>query len=327
MKVVSLFSGGLDSQLAAYLMKKLGFTVVAINFISSFFGGTKAINDAAQNLGIELHTLDISDRYIPEVLMNPRYGYGKNFNPCIDCHGFMLKQAGAFMTDMGASFIVTGEVLGQRPMSQNKGSLAIVEKLSGHPGLIVRPLSGKLLPPTIPEQEGWLDRDTLLDLSGRGRTRQMELAESLGITDYPSPAGGCLLTDPGFARRLKHILTYTQTPSPELLQLLKIGRHFYLGDQALLVVGRNHGENERLTSLASNEDILIKVLDRPGPLGLIRALRSGEQEYIYPSSIIARYSDAKNLPEANMHVFRTGGETLAKLSVAPLHPDQVPASV
>ena len=327
MKAVSLFSGGLDSQLACQLIRKQGIEVIAVCFQTPFFGNNPSIQTSAARLGIDLQVLDISEEYIRKILLATRYGYGKNLNPCIDCHGFMLNQAGNYMQDIGASFLITGEVLGQRPMSQNKSSLQLVEKLSGYPGLIVRPLSAKLLPPTIPEQKGWIDREQLLDLSGRGRTRQMALAEEFGITDYPSPAGGCLLTEPGFARRLKTLLEYREVPDGSDTELLKLGRHFYVAPGVLLVVGRNHSENERLKRLAKEGDVLIKMSQRPGPTGLLRQYQSIAFDMTYAAAIVARYSDAKSLPQAEAKLLDHEGQVQSQLTVVPLPPELTPAMV
>ena len=202
-KAISLFSGGLDSQLAVRLIQNQGIVVTGINFSSPFFGADKRTERAAHDLGIDLRVEPVGEEYLERVLKNPVYGYGKNMNPCIDCHAFMFRKAGDLMEELGASFIITGEVLGQRPMSQNRSALNAVDKLSGYKGYIVRPLSARLLEATVPEKEGWIQRELLLDISGRSRTRQMKLAEEYGIKEYPSPAGGCLLTEQNFARRLK----------------------------------------------------------------------------------------------------------------------------
>ncbi|MDD3897862.1 MAG: tRNA 4-thiouridine(8) synthase ThiI [Syntrophomonadaceae bacterium] len=328
MRAISLFSGGLDSQLAVALIKKQDIEVLGINFVTPFFGASERTVQAAKDLGIELITMDISDEYIPGVLSNPVYGYGKNLNPCIDCHGFMLKKAGDYMNRVDASFLITGEVVGQRPMSQNKSALNAVDKLSGYRGFIVRPLSGKLLPPTEPEIRGWIAREGLLDINGRGRTRQMELAEQFGIKDYPSPAGGCLLTEQNFARRLRKLLERSETPNHEEMEILKVGRHFVLGADKLLVVGRNQSENRKLEEHTWPNDWLIKVADRPGPLGLLRYSKDFDIELInYSAAIVARYSDAKNLEQARVKVYNPGDENLSFLEVSPLKPEEVPPAV
>ncbi|MEN6325936.1 MAG: tRNA 4-thiouridine(8) synthase ThiI [Syntrophomonas sp.] len=328
-KAVSLFSGGLDSQLAVCLIKDQGIEVLGLNFASPFFGANEANYKAAEQLGIDLLTVDIGKEYIGEVLRKPVYGYGKNLNPCIDCHAYMLKKAGLFMQEHGASFLITGEVLGQRPMSQNRSALNAVDKLSGCKGLTLRPLSARLLPETIPETEGWIDRSRLLDISGRSRTRQMELADKFGIQDYPSPAGGCLLTDENFSRRIKPLLAIRDEIDPLEIEVYKVGRHFILEGNHLLVVGRKHSENERLQEIAGESDYLLKVVDRPGPLALLRSPDGVpcQQELEYAAAIVARYSDAKNEPLATLKVFQTGSEDCQTLTVAPLPPEQVPATV
>lgn len=327
MKALSLFSGGLDSQLAVCLIKQQGVEVVGINFVTPFFGAGDKTIQAAHDLDIELLTPDISEDYIPGVLKNPVYGYGKNLNPCIDCHGYMLKRAGEMMRELGASFLVTGEVVGQRPMSQNKSAMNAVDKLSGQRGFIVRPLSGKLLEITEPEKRGWIDRERLLDISGRSRTRQMELADKFSIVDYPSPAGGCLLTDASYTRRLRRYFEFTSAPAPNQLAVVKLGRHFYLDDNLLLVVGRNHGENVAIEQIAIAGDYLVKVLDRPGPLGLVRAKGSTEKRFLeLAAAIVARYSDARDLDEVRVKVFTPDLVNEEILSVMPLAVDQVPAS-
>lgn len=318
MKAISLFSGGLDSQLAVCLLQEQGVEVVALNFATPFFGATQKTHQAARDLQVELITVDIGDVYMEKVLRNPVYGYGKNINACIDCHAFMLKTAGQYMESLGASFLATGEVLGQRPMSQNKSALQAVEKLSGMRGLIVRPLSGRLLPPTIPEKEGWLEREKLQDISGRSRKRQRELAEYYKITDYPSPAGGCLLTDQNFARRLFDLLGKNPAPGTDDIELLKLGRHFQITPEKHLVIGRNHSENEQLKELGRPGDLLLKVADRPGPLALMRGGDVGEEfQLLYAASLVARYSDAKNEALASVKIMESDETERQVIQVAP----------
>jgi len=327
MKAISLFSGGLDSQLAVCLIKQQGIDVVGINFVTPFFGASDKTIQAANDLGIELLTPNISEIYIPKVLQNPVYGYGKNFNPCIDCHGFMLKLAGEMMNRLEASFLITGEVVGQRPMSQNKSAMNAVDKLSGQRGFIVRPLCAKLLEPSEPEKRGWLDREKLLDISGRGRTRQMELAEQFGIIDYPSPAGGCLLTDAGYTNRLRRYFAFIPEPDPAELAIIKLGRHFYLNDKLLLLVGRNQGENNLIGQNCRPGDLLLKVADRPGPLAMIRSTSVLEQADLeQAAAIVARYSDARELDEARVKIYHPGGDE-QMLSVRPMEPDAIPLGI
>jgi len=318
MKVMSLFSGGLDSQLAVCILKEMGLEVLAVNFTTPFFNGGDSTRRYAEQLGVELLTFEIGDIYMEKVLRNPVYGFGKNLNPCIDCHAFMLNTAGRNMDKYGASFLATGEVLGQRPMSQNKSALGAVDKLSGFRGLILRPLSAKLLPPTIPEDNGWVDRNALYDISGRSRKRQMELADHYNLNDYPSPAGGCLLTDQNFTRRLLDLLKRSANPGLNEIEILKLGRHFSPETGVLLVIGRNHGENERLKRLSEPGDLLIKVADRPGPLGLLRGLSEKQDIYVeWAASLAARYSDAKNEPLVEVKIFNHDESQNSIIKVIP----------
>jgi len=327
LKAVSLLSGGLDSQLAICLIKDQGIEVVAVNFATPFFGADERTRLAAESLGIEFQLIDIGTAYL-DVLKNPVYGYGKNHNPCIDCHGFMLRNAGNYMREIGASFLITGEVVGQRPMSQNKSSLNAVDKLSGYKGLILRPLSAQLLPPTTAENEGWVDRSKLLDISGRSRKVQMQLAEHYGLNDYPTPAGGCLLTQENFSKRLRMLLAVKPEAGVDEMEILKVGRHFYISNDQLLIVGRNHAENERLNSLAVANDYLLKVTDLPGPLGLIRSLKSSHIfDLERTAAIVARYSDARDLPVAQIEVARPGVKETIIMAVTPLSASEVPPTV
>ncbi|MFH1897989.1 MAG: 7-cyano-7-deazaguanine synthase [Candidatus Desantisbacteria bacterium] len=294
MKAIVLLSGGLDSVLAVGLMLQQGIEVEAINFATSFCACKQNKNEAekaAEKLGIPFKILDIFEE-IMEIVKHPKHGYGKGINPCIDCHTLMLKKAGEYMLKTGASFIVTGEVLGQRPMSQHKRAMNTIEKESGLDGLVLRPLSAKLLTPTIPEQNGWIDREKLLAISGRSRKPQIALAEQLNITDYPNPAGGCLLTDAEFARRMRDLLVSTPDPSLNDVQLLKLGRHFRLSETLKVIVARNDEENNRLVSLIEEKDIRLQVTNQKGPMAICR----GEinREYLLKAaSIVARYSDDK----------------------------------
>lgn len=326
MKAISLFSGGLDSQLAVCVIKEQGVEVVGINFVTPFFGAEERTRQAARDLDIEFHFMDIGPEYM-DVLKKPVYGYGKNMNPCIDCHAYMFKKAGEYMREIGADFLISGEVLGQRPMSQNKSALSAVDKLSGNRGLIVRPLCGQLLPATIPETEGWIDRSNLLAISGRSRHDQMQLAEHYGIIDYPSPAGGCLLTQENFSRRLRRLFELRPGADAAACEILKVGRHFYLAENQLLVVGRNHNENESLQLLANQQDYLFKVTDRPGPLGLLRPLNPDDQaEVELAARIVARYSDAKNLETAQVKVSQMNTEDKI-LQIPPMPVEQVPPTI
>jgi tRNA U34 2-thiouridine synthase MnmA/TrmU len=248
---------------------------------------------AAKRLGVALAEIDISQQVL-DIVKSPKHGYGSNMNPCIDCHIFMLKKAAEYMKQTDAYFLMTGEVVGERPMSQRKDMLRHIEKEAGLCGLILRPLSAKLLDITIPEKKGWVQRDKLLDIQGRGRRPQIEMAKELGITDYPQPAGGCLLTDPGFAKRIRDLLKYNQL-TIENINLLKMGRHFRISDAAKAIVGRNKTENKRLLALIKDGDSVFKVLRYPGPVVLSRG-QLEQQHHDILASIAARYSDAKDGP-------------------------------
>ncbi|MGB9798098.1 MAG: tRNA 4-thiouridine(8) synthase ThiI, partial [bacterium] len=267
MKAIVLLSGGLDSTLAIKLLLEQGIDVIAVHFTSPFFRSSWAVK-TAREWGIPLLEIDITDDIL-KLLKAPPHGFGSQMNPCIDCHALMLRKAKEIMEEVGASFVATGEVLGERPMSQNREALRIVEKESGLEGLLLRPLSAKLLPPTIPEKEGWVDREKLLDIKGRSRKRQLELAEKWGIKDYPSPAGGCLLTDPQFSKRLKDLLDNKEL-TKENVVLLKLGRHFRLRKGVKLVVGRNKEENERIREFSREGGILLRAYSHKGPDGLLR---------------------------------------------------------
>jgi tRNA U34 2-thiouridine synthase MnmA/TrmU len=249
-------------------------------------------------LGIPLKVFNVSEEYL-KVIKHPKHGYGSHMNPCIDCRIFMLKKAKDHMQATGASFIVTGEVLGQRPMSQRRDAMRLIEKEAELQGYIVRPLSAKFLAVTIPEKEGWINREKLLGIQGRSRKPQMELANHYGIHDYPCPAGGCLLTDPGFARRMKDLLDHKPNFSLNDVHLLKFGRHFRISPHLKLVVGRNEEDNIKIQTFAQEGDILFKTLHYPGPLSLLRGTPN-ETEIMKVASITVRYGKAKDLAEAEV---------------------------
>ena len=293
MKAIVLISGGLDSSLAVKAIQSQGIEVLAINFLIPFLKHdlTNSHNSfarrIAEQLGCEFKIITLFDNYL-EMVKNPKHGYGKNFNPCIDCKILMLKQAKNIMAEAGASFIATGEVLGQRPMSQHKQSLQRIEEESGVNRLLVRPLSALLLPSTIPQEKGWLRREFLFDIQGRGRRRQIALAKEWGVEEYPWPGGGCLLTDPHFCRRLKDLLKHGRL-SIEDIELLKLGRHFRITPDFKLIVGRDKEENEKLISLAKSQDSFFEPKNLPGPTGIGRGLVNQELKDI-AARIIARYT-------------------------------------
>ncbi len=320
MKAIALLSGGLDSTLAAKVVLEQGIELEAVNFLTVFCTCTNrestclASQKASEALGIPLKVFNVSEEYL-NVVRNPRHGYGRHMNPCIDCRIFMLKKTKDYMEDSGASFIVTGEVLGQRPMSQRKEAMRLIEKEAGLEGLILRPLSAKFLPITIPEKEGWINREKLLSLQGRSRRPQMRLAEELGIRDYPCPAGGCLLTDPGFARRIKDLMEHRYDFSLNDVHLLKFGRHFRLNPNVKLIVGRNEEENQKIQTLAQIGDVLLRVFRHPGPISLLRG-ECGQTELEKAASITARYSKAKNDGQVEV-IYRKVGEDRSEFLFVP----------
>jgi len=288
-KALAVFSGGLDSIIAVKIIQEQGIDVLGITFETPFFSSSKA-REAARQIELPLIVLDITEVHL-QMLMNPRYGYGKNMNPCIDCHTLMLKITGGKMNELGADFIFTGEVLGQRPMSQGKQMLGVVARNSGYPDYILRPLSAKLLPETKPEREGKVKREQLLDIQGRGRKTQISLAEHYGISDYAPPAGGCLLTDPMFAKRLRDLLNHKKDFSIRDIELLKFGRHFRINEKTKIIVGRNRADNEAIQKLTETQDVTIYMASYRGPTVLIPG--GGDSEIInLAAALCARYSDA-----------------------------------
>jgi tRNA U34 2-thiouridine synthase MnmA/TrmU len=284
-----LLSGGLDSLLAARLVLDQGILVTGLAFKSPFFGPKSAIA-AAKALGIELVVKDITPEHLT-IVKNPKHGYGANMNPCIDCHAFMIREAGKLMQEKGYDFIFTGEVLNQRPMSQTKRSLMTVAKLSGFQDFLVRPLSAKLLSPTKPEIAAMVDREKLLNLNGRSRKPQLALAIRYGFREYSSPAGGCLLTDPIFSGRLKELFHHDSDCSVTAIELLKIGRHFRI-DGKKVIVGRDEHENEMLKRMRQEKDILLSAEHIPGPIVLV--CEGGSEDLIEKAAGLGwRYSDLK----------------------------------
>ncbi len=286
--------------LAAKLLQDQGIEVTGVTFQTPFFGPESA-KKAVTQLGIALRVVDIGIPHL-EMLRNPRYGYGSQMNPCIDCHALMLRTAGQIMETEGFDFLCTGEVLGQRPMSQRRDALASVDKLSGYPGHILRPLSAGLLPVTIPEREGKVDRARLLKIHGRSRKQQMALAAQYGIREYPNPAGGCLLTSPGFAHRLRDLFATQEKIGLRDLELLKHGRHLRLPHGTRLVVGRIHADNVRLNELARPEDIVLRVNEVPGPTALLPG-EAAAQDLELAAAVVAAYSDAAAGTEATVSLF------------------------
>ncbi len=285
---LGLISGGLDSMLAARLLMEQGIAVTGIAFVTPFFNSINA-EIAAARVGFPLIVRDITAPHLAMV-KNPPSGYGKLMNPCIDCHAMMLKIAGEVMDAEGFDFLFTGEVINERPMSQSLRSLNRVANLSGRPGHVLRPLSALRLRETVVEREGKVDRARLLNLEGRSRKRQFELARAWGITDYPNPAGGCLLTDPGFSRRLKDLLDHGPDADAHNLELLKIGRQFRIREGVKAAVGKKYEHNLALAALRGPGDLLLRTVSVPGPVVIISGA-ANDADIAIAAGICARYSD------------------------------------
>ncbi len=321
-KAIALLSGGLDSILAVKLILQQGIEVEAVNFLTAFYAsagnGTSGLTaqSAADKLGIKLKIFEAGKKYF-EIVKRPKYGYGSNMNPCIDCRIFMLKKAADYMRKSGASFLITGEVLGERPMSQRRDAMRVIERDAALEGLILRPLSAKLLKPTIPEEKGVIDREKLLAINGRSRKPQIQLANQLGINDYPVPAGGCLLTDPGFSNRIRDLIRHKPDFDIDDIRLLKIGRHFRLAPEAKLVVGRNKEENNELLKLAKEDDFCFYPVKTKGPVGIGRGVFS--KDYILrASNIIARYSDGSSDQQLEIAYKPIPGHRINSITATPI---------
>ncbi|MBU1658180.1 7-cyano-7-deazaguanine synthase [bacterium] len=296
MKAIALFSGGLDSTLAVKLIRDQGIEVLAVN-INTGFGSTKDRLEHMQSMcdqvGAQLKIIDIQSEYLQDVLFDPKHGYGKNFNPCIDCHAKMFAVAKRIMEAEGASFLISGEVMGQRPMSQNKDALQTVLNESNCGGLLLRPLSAKMLTPTIAEINGWVDRERLEGITGRSRERQMELAKEIGLEDFESPGGGCLLTDENFSKKMFDFIKHDTFEVRDIL-LMKYGRHLRLSEGAKLVVGRNQEENEHLQKINNDKYYHIKTVGLRGPHAML-SKNATQSDKELASKIILTY--CKTSPE------------------------------
>jgi len=301
-RAIGLLSGGLDSTLAVKLMMNQGIEVTALNFITPFCTCTRKgcrheASRIAKEFVIKMKVIAVKEDYI-KMVKNPKHGYGKNMNPCIDCRIFMLKKAKEYMKEISASFLFTGEVLGQRPMSQRKNAMKIIEKEAGLEGLILRPLSARFLEPTIPEREGLVNRERMLNIRGRWRKPQMELAEEFGIEDYQCPAGGCRLTDPQFAKRVKEAFKHHEDGIQDM-NLLKYGRHFRLPSGAKVIVGRNEEENSIISRFAEEKDLLMEVVGFGSPITLLKN-SCDERDIKMAASVCVRYSNYKGKAEVRI---------------------------
>lgn len=329
-----MISGGLDSVLAVAVLKKLGVEITGLHFLNGFGAGSlrkrvcgkmsfaeiaeEKKEALEEKLGVPVRVIDVSEEFLG-VLSDPEFGYGKNINPCIDCRIFLLRKAKEIMDAEGFDFIFTGEVLGQRPMSQHLRAMKQVEKQSGLKGRLLRPLCAKLLAPTEIEKEGLVDREKLLDIQGRTRKRQMQLAEELEIGEYATPAGGCTLTDENYARKYNDLTGHGKAVTCEDAVLISMGRHLRLSDGVKVVVGRHELENDYLESEWGG-NINLTTLDHPGPVTVVIGDPS-DDEILQAAAVTARYSDGKR--EKSVRVSITNGEDVREIEVAPATDDDL----
>lgn len=312
-KAVALLSGGLDSNLAIRMMLDQGVEVEAVAIKTPFCdfdcgkGCGHRVKEVADELGVKLKTVYFGEEYL-KMLKNPKHGYGSGMNPCIDCRGMMYNAAKEHMEKIGADFVVTGEVLFQRPMSQNNRALNIIENEAGLEGKVLRPLSAKHLPPTDAEKEGLIDRENMGDIKGRSRKGQLAMAKHFGVHEPPNAAGGCLLTDPAFSKRIEDAMEHAaDIPSINDVELLKVGRHFRLTKDAKLVVGRNKDENEVVKALAEDGDVVFEAKDYVGPTCILRG-KHDEAAIAIAASIVLRYSDAPKDARSALRMTVNGAE-------------------
>lgn len=312
-RALALFSGGLDSILACRVVAAQGIAVQAVKFVTPFFGYELLAREqeyaqmVRDSYGIEVVLRDVSDSYFT-MLRNPAHGYGKNFNPCIDCKILLFREAKRLMPEFSASFLITGEVLGQRPMSQRRDTLRVIERDSGCTGILLRPLCAKTQEPTLPELDGLVDRELLLDFNGRGRQPQIRLAEQLGIRDYPRPAGGCVLTEQDQAKKIAWY--YGRYPEVRLsdIRLLLFGRHFQLPHGGWFVLGRDAEENARLEALHDPGDFLVHMPERPGPMGVLHGAAHPD-DFAAAAGLVVRFGKKIIGESAAANVlFALGGE-------------------
>ncbi len=326
---MALISGGLDSSLAAAICLKLGVDVVGLNFQNVFHPGRRGAGSAARRsaeaLGIELLTRD-STAMLMQAVRNPKFGFGRHRNPCMDCREHMIGVAKGLLGELGASFIVSGEVVGQRPMSQRSDAIKRVDRAAGAEGLVLRPLSARVMAETLPEREGWVPREKLLGIRGRSRRAQYELARRLGVTEFSAPAGGCLLTDPGFSARLGELMEHDPEFDENDIELLKFGRHFRLSPGAKAAVGRDQEDNQCVQELARAGDVLVEVTAGHCPTTLVRG-EAGEEELAAAAALTARYSKSRGEARVECEYWRPADgeqrETGRRVTVAPMDEDTV----
>ncbi len=324
-KALALVSGGLDSILAAKLIQMQGIEVTGICFASVFFGSKNAERMAAQ-IDMPLIVVDFTEEHL-KMTKEPKHGYGKNMNPCIDCHAMMLSYAGRMLQELKADFLITGEVLNQRPMSQNKKSLGIVQKESGFEDKILRPLCALNLEPTQMEKDGLVDRTKLLGLSGKTRKPQIELAEQWGITEYPSPAGGCMLTEPQFANRLRDLYNHgKERVEPIDVELLKLGRHMRISPTTKVVCTRNESEYDLLMKLLKDEYIVFDTADCAGSTAVLVTAEAGaplQEEIVFAGSVAARYSKEREKDDVRIKFKKKDSSEYEYMYVKPAEDEEI----
>jgi len=312
-KALALLSGGLDSTLAVKVMLEQGIEVEALNFTSPFCTCTgknagcksEAVR-VAEEFGIPIKVMHKGPDYL-EIVRKPKHGYGKGMNPCVDCRIFLLKKAKEYMAEAGADFVITGEVLGQRPMSQRRDTLRIIERESGLEGLLLRPLSAKHFEPTIPEREGWVDRERLLAIQGRSRKEQMQLAEELDVKNYPCPAGGCLLTEVSFVSKIRDIFDHMDTLNMRDFRLLKAGRHFRIAPHTKVLIGRDERDNGILEAAIQPGEAALRWMDGSSPVGVITG-EVNEDLLEIASKLLLRYTRAEPQGACNIKIIADGLE-------------------
>lgn len=312
-KAIALLSGGLDSTLAVKMMLDMDIDVEALNFTSPFCTCTgknagcksEAVR-VAQEFNIPIKVVHKGLDYL-EIVRNPIHGYGKGVNPCVDCRIYLLRKAKEYMLESGADFIITGEVLGQRPMSQRRDTLRVIERESGLEGLLLRPLSARHFEPTIPEKEGWVDREKLMAIKGRSRKELFDLADDLDVTNYPCPAGGCLLTELSFVPKIKDIFDHCEELNLRDFRLLKIGRHLRIGEHSKVIIGRNEADNNLLETTRQPEEAALTWLEGNTPVGVIIGEQS-EKLCRLAAGLLLRYTRAEAGAACKIEV-RAGGET------------------
>jgi hypothetical protein len=309
-RALALFSGGLDSILAVKVIQNQGVDVLAINFTSPFFGcsplldGEPVAAQYARRYDIPFRSIPLGEAFL-EMLRHPRHGYGSALNPCIDCKTFMVCRAGELLEELQADFVITGEVVGQRPMSQRQDTLRLIERDCGIAGLLLRPLSARFLPVTIPEAEGWVTREALPAFRGRGRKDQMRLAAELGVDDYPVPGGGCLLTEVSYIPKVKDMLKHQIVPAVRDFELLRTGRHFRLSSRCKAVVGRDSSDNEKIQAAAIPDETTMIWMDGASPL-LLLVGEPQENDLLQAGRILLRYTRASRGEPGRISVHTEG---------------------